>query len=67
MNISKTLKEISRVSKNSFVMVESFRNDKELFNLQCWALTCQTFLKPDEWKWLFKINKYKGDFEFIYF
>jgi ubiquinone/menaquinone biosynthesis C-methylase UbiE len=67
IDISKTLREISRVSKQSFVMVESFRNDKELFNLQCWALTCQAFLKPNEWKWLFKINKYKGDFEFIYF
>ena len=30
-------------------MVESYRNDKELFNLQCWALTCETFLRPEEW------------------
>jgi hypothetical protein len=25
-------------------MTESYRNEKELFNLQCWALTCETFL-----------------------
>ena len=24
-------------------MVESYRNEKELFNLQCWALTCESF------------------------
>ena len=35
-------------------MVESFTNDKQLFNLQCWALTCQTFLSVKEWKWLYK-------------
>ena len=34
-------------------MVESYRNEKELFNLQCWALTCESFFKK-EWIWLFK-------------
>ena len=24
-------------------MTESYRNNQELFNLQCWALTCETF------------------------
>ena len=48
-------------------MVESYRNDKELFNLQCWALTCKSFLAPDDWKWFLKKNNYKGDIEFIYF
>ena len=48
-------------------MVESFRNDTEQFNLQCWALTCQTFLSKKEWINLYKFLDYKGDFEFIYF
>ena len=48
-------------------MVESFRTNQELFNLQCWALTCETFLTPADWKWFFKKLKYKGDYEFIYF
>lgn len=65
--VSFSLNEIQRVSKNSYIMVESYRNDKELFNLQCWALTCKTFLHVNDWKWLFKRNKFKGDFEFIYF
>jgi ubiquinone/menaquinone biosynthesis C-methylase UbiE len=61
------IKEINRISKNSYVMVESYRNEKELFNLQCWALTAQSFLDEEEWKWLYKEYNYKGDFEFIYF
>ena len=65
--VSFSLSEIQRVSRNSYIMVESYRNDKELFNLQCWALTCKTFFHVSDWKWLFKKNKFKGDFEFIYF
>jgi ubiquinone/menaquinone biosynthesis C-methylase UbiE len=65
--IKKFLKEISRVSKAQYIMTESYRNEKELFNLQCWALTCETFLSPKEWKWLFNEFKYKGDYELIFF
>ena len=65
--ISKSLKEIERVGKRSYIMVESYRNEKELFNLQCWALTCETFLDPDDWIWFFEKNNYAGDFEFIFF
>lgn len=61
------ISEIERLGKKKYIMVESFRNDKELFNLQCWALTCQSFFHKDEWKWIFKKTKYSGDFEFIYF
>ena len=65
--IEKSVAEINRLSKKSFIMVESYRNDSELFNLQCWALTCKTFLDPNDWKWLLKRLNYKGDFEFIFF
>ncbi len=58
---------MSRVGKKSYVMVESYRNRKELFNLQCWALTCQTFLDESEWLWLFDYLKFNGDYEFIFF
>ncbi len=61
------LKEIQRVSKKSYVMVESYRNEKELFNLQCWALTCQSFFSKSEWLWIFKEFKYNRNYEFIYF
>jgi SAM-dependent methyltransferase len=61
------LKEIQRVSKKSYVMVESYKNEKELFNLQCWALTCESFFSKKEWKWIFKEFGYDGYYEFIYF
>ena len=66
-DLSFSLRELQRVSRKKYLVVESFRNEKELFNLQCWALTCKSFFSPNEWKWIFKKNNYKGDFEFIYF
>jgi len=48
-------------------MMESYRNEKELFNLQCWALTAESFLDPDEWRWVFDCCGYQGDYEFIFF
>lgn len=67
MDLETAFSEISRVSKNQYVMVESFRNESELFNLQCWALTCESFLSPEEWQFISSKNGYQGDFEFIYF
>jgi hypothetical protein len=61
------LQEIQRVGKNAYIMVESYRNNKELFNLQCWALTAETFLDRDEWIWLYEQYGFIGDYEFIYF
>lgn len=61
------IKEIQRVGKNHYICVESFRNNKELFNLQCWALTCESFYSKTEWKWILKAMGYTGKFEFIYF
>lgn len=66
-NLKAALGEIARVGRNGYVMVESYRSDTELFNLQCWALTCETFLRPDEWTGVFNELGYGGDYEFIYF
>ena len=65
--LEKTLGEINRVSKNGYIMLESYRNEKELFNLQCWALTCESFFDTEEWIWLYNHFGYSGDYEFIYF
>ena len=65
--LSFSLKEITRVSKESYIMVESYRTQEELFNFQCWALTCKTFLSSKDWLWFFNENDFKGDYEFIYF
>jgi SAM-dependent methyltransferase len=61
------IKEIQRVGKKHFICTESYRDEKELFNLQCWALTCESFFSKKEWVWLLKNSGYTGDYEFIYF
>lgn len=61
------LSEIERVGKSKFICVKSFRNEKEQFNLQCWALTAETIIDVRSWKWLFAKSNYSGDYEFIFF
>lgn len=65
--LKSALQEIERVGRNKYISVESYRDEEELFNLQCWALTCAAFFRPAEWIWLFKEFGYTGDYEFIYF
>ena len=62
-----SLTEIERVGNSSYIMVESFRNNQELFNLQCWALTAESFYDSNTWIWLLNHFGYTGDYEFIYF
>ena len=66
-DLKKAVQEMQRVGKNKFIMVEAYRNNAELFNLQCWALTCDSFFRPEEWIWLYNEFGYDGDYEFIYF
>lgn len=65
--IKAALQEIDRVGRNAYIVAESYRNFKELHNMQCWTLTAEAFYSDDEWKWLFKEFGYTGDFEFIHF
>ena len=66
-NLNQCLQEIERIGNSKFICVESYRNEVEQFNLQCWALTAETILDEDSWKWIFKNSGYSGDYEFIYF
>jgi len=61
------LSEIERVGKQGYIMLESYRNEQEQFNLQCWALTCEAFFDHEEWPWIYKHFGFTGDYEFIYF
>ncbi len=61
------LSETQRIGKQGYVMLESYRSELELFNLQCWALTCESFFDTAEWIWLYNHFGYTGDYEFIYF
>ena len=66
-DLEKSLKEIERVGRQGYIMLESYRNEQELFNLQCWALTAESFFDEEEWVWLYRHFNYTGDYEFIYF
>lgn len=67
-DLRKALQEVERVGKdNKHIMVESYRNDRELANLLYWQLTCQSFYSTDEWEWFMKDSGYTGDFSCIYF
>jgi ubiquinone/menaquinone biosynthesis C-methylase UbiE len=64
----KALQEIERVGRAAkYIVVESYRDEREKMNLLYWQLTCRTFHTPDEWEWLFRQAGYTGDYGFIYF
>lgn len=61
------LSELNRVSKQQYIVVESFRNIQEFFNLQCWALTAELLLSVEDWQTIFELAGYMGDYEWIFF
>ena len=67
-DLKDAVQEIERVSRgNSYIMVESYRNDREEMNLLYWQLTCASYYAVDEWEWLFWEWGYMGDWGFIFF
>ena len=66
-NLSRVIKKIVKFSKKSYIAVEGYRNIEELFNLQCWALTANTFFSKNEWIWFLKNLNYDRNLEVIYF
>lgn len=63
-DVIKTIREINRVSKNSFLTVASYSNKKEKEIFDKWTLLGTTVLTKKDWIELFKILKYKGDYYF---
>ena len=65
--LEKAVREMQRVGRGAkWCCVESFRNEKEKANLLYWQLTCESFFRPEGWKWLFQQWGYAGDCGFIY-
>ncbi len=60
--LATALPDIERVGRDAYVMVESYRNEQELFNLQCWCLTAESLLRPEDWKFLYDHFGYTGDY-----
>ena len=63
-DVIKSLKEIERVAKKSYIVLASGENDKERNKFYRWTLIGTTILLKKEWKILFKKIKFKGDYYF---
>jgi len=62
--------EIERVMTadgRAYVMVESYRDEREKANLLYWQLTCRSFYSVDDWAWIYTHLGYRGDYGFIFF
>jgi SAM-dependent methyltransferase len=67
-DLYRALQEIERVGNHhKYILMDSYRNDRERINLMYWQLTCEVFFTPKEWEWFFQISGYTGDYGFIYF
>lgn len=66
-DLDRALREIERVGKQKYLVVESWRNEEEKANLLYWQLTCESFCNEQEWTWWFEHCGYTGDWSFIHF
>lgn len=67
-DLKQAIMEINRVARgNAYIVVESYRNEREKMNLLYWQLTCRCFFTPEEWIWLYREWGYCRDYSFIYF
>jgi len=62
------LREIERVGRgHKFIVMDSYRTEREKVNLMYWQLTCECFFTPEEWEWIFQQTGYTGDYDFVCF
>jgi SAM-dependent methyltransferase len=69
-DLASAIGEINRVMKpggNGYIMVESYRDEREKANLLYWQLTCRSFHGVEGWAWLYERLGYRGDYGFIFF
>lgn len=68
-DVFRAVPEIERVGRgpSKYLMVESFRNEREKANLLYWQLTCLSFHSPETWAWIYNRCGYTGDHGFIFF
>ena len=64
LDMVNTIKEIKRVSKNSFLTLGAYSNIKNRNIFYNWSLLGTTILHEKEWVKLFKLLNYKGDYYF---
>ena len=59
---AQSLKELTRVSKNSFITLDAYSNDEEKSAMNDWNLTALTVMHVEEWKLFFEESGYTGDY-----
>lgn len=63
IQVQKAIREIQRVTKkNSFIMVDAYKNNNEKKRMFMWNLTAKTILHESNWIKLFKNCSYNGDY-----
>jgi ubiquinone/menaquinone biosynthesis C-methylase UbiE len=58
----KAIREIERIGKHAFIMVDSYRNKKEKERMFQWNVVGETILSNKEWIQIFKEEGYTGDY-----
>lgn len=66
-DLEKAIYEINRVGRNSYITMESYRNEQEKFNLMCWVLTGECFFSDKEWEWILNKFYYDGEYSLFHF
>ena len=61
----KTLAEITRVGKRSFVTLAAYETEEDLKLFKDWSLLGTTILKKDEWREVLIHAGYQGDYCFV--
>ena len=63
--VKRSLRELMRVSKTSFIKVNGYRNEEEKIELNKWNLVADTILHVDDWERLFEEVGYDRDWEYF--
>ena len=63
--VKRSLKELMRVSKKSFIKVNGYKTQKEKDRLENWNLVAKTILHIEEWNNLFEEVGYDREWEFF--
>lgn len=67
-DLRRALQEIQRVGKGrGYIVVDSYRSEREKANLLYWQLTCECFYTPEEWEWLYGEAGYTGDYGYVFY
>ena len=67
-DLATAVAELERVKRGgSYIVVESYRNEREKANLLFWQNTCDCILDTRAWEWALQRFGYTGDHSFIFF